>query len=140
MRIVWFIVLATSLAAAEGAWAVPAPLRARQLMEAGLVHEKLGQHGLALKDFGQAIATGALPHADLVRATFDQGVALDALGRTKEAIARYSAAIGLQSDFAPALNNRGNAFRRLGRIEQAKRDYFAALKSPGAAREFNYYG
>ena len=81
-----------------------------------------------------------LSKADRVRATFDRGVALDALERTGEAISEYSAALKLDAGFAPALNNRANAYRRLGKLADAKRDYMAALASANSSREYPYYG
>ena len=82
----------------------------------------------------------ALSAPDRVRAIFDRGVALDALGRTKNAIRDYSDAIRLDPHFAPALNNRANAYRRLGKLNEAKQDYLAALACSDVAREYPYYG
>jgi tetratricopeptide (TPR) repeat protein len=81
-----FVTLAIGTEASAG----PTSFRARQYMESGLARERLGQHQLALNDFTQALASKDLSVADRVRATFNQGVALDALGRTKEAVASYS--------------------------------------------------
>ena len=121
-------------------WAAPAAKQARLLMDLGVGHERVGQHQTALSEFTQALALKALSAPDRVRATFDRGVALDALGRTKEAIRDYSDAIRLDSHFAPALNNRANAYRRLGRLTEAKRDYLAALACNDVAREYPYFG
>jgi tetratricopeptide (TPR) repeat protein len=114
--------------------------QARQLMDSGVAHERLGQHQTALGEFTQALALKALSAPDRVRAIFDRGVALDALGRTKDAIRDYSDAARLDSHFAPALNNRANAYRRLGKLNEAKRDYLAALACSDVAREYPYYG
>ena len=114
--------------------------KARLLMNAGMVHERLGQNEEAAADFTQALFLKALSREDSVRAVYDRGVALDALGKVKGAIADYSLAIRLKPNFAPALNNRANAYRRLGRRAEAKRDYMAALASGEAAREYPYYG
>ena len=110
------------------------------LLNSGMAHERLGQHEEALADFGRALAAGGLSKADRVRTTFDRGVALDALERTAEAISEYSAALKLDARFAPALNNRANAYRRLGRLADAKNDYMAALASAQTSREYPYYG
>jgi len=110
------------------------------LLNSGMAHERLGQHEEALADFGRALAAGGLSKADRVRTTFDCGVAQDALNRTGEAISEYSAALKLDARFAPALNNRANAYRRLGRLADAKNDYMAALASAQTAREYPYYG
>jgi Flp pilus assembly protein TadD len=114
--------------------------KARLLMNSGIAHERLGQPADALADFTQALASKALSPPDRVRAIFDRGVALDALGRTKNAIRDYSDAIRLDPRFAPALSNRANAYRRLGRLAEAKRDYLAALAAGNTAREYPYYG
>jgi tetratricopeptide (TPR) repeat protein len=115
-------------------------LQARHLMEAGLDHERAGKHPEAAAAFSQALASKALSQPDRVRALFDRGVAFDAMGKTKQAITDYSAALRLDRAFAPALNNRANAYRRLGRLSEAKRDYLAALDCPGALREYPYFG
>jgi len=114
--------------------------KARLLMNAGVAHERLGRNEEAVADFTQALAMKTLSREDSVRAIYDRGVALDALGKTKGALADYAAAIRLKPNFAPALNNRANAYRRLGRLAEAKRDYLAALASGDAAREYSYYG
>jgi tetratricopeptide (TPR) repeat protein len=46
----------------------------------------------------------------------------------------------LDPSLAPALNNRADVFRRAGRLDAAQRDYAAALKCPGASKEYAYYG
>jgi len=115
-------------------------VQARRLMENGLDRERLGRHAEAVDEFTRALAGKALSRPDRVRAIFDRGVAYDAMGKTKAAIADYSAALRLDRAFAPALSNRANAYRRLGRLGEAKRDYLAALECPGALREYPYYG
>jgi tetratricopeptide (TPR) repeat protein len=115
-------------------------LQARRLMETGLDHERTGRHPEAAAAFTQALASKALSTPDRVRALFDRGVAFDAMGKTRQAIADYAAALRLDRAFAPALNNRANALRRLGRLNEAKRDYLAALDCPGALREYPYFG
>jgi tetratricopeptide (TPR) repeat protein len=115
-------------------------LQARRLMETGLDHERTGRHPEAAAAFTQALAGKALSTPDRVRALFDRGVAFDAMGKTGQALADYAAALRLDHGFAPALNNRANALRRLGRLSEAKRDYLAALDCPGALREYPYFG
>ncbi len=125
------------------AWAATDGMAAGQgrlLMDSGVAHERLGEHAAAIVDFTQALAQRSLTSPDRVRAIFDRGVAFDALGRTQDALADYSAAIRLQPDFAPALNNRANVYRRQGKLALAKRDYLVALTSRNAAREYPYFG
>ena len=138
-----FLALLIAAAALAGARAEPgawAAAKARLLMNSGIAHERLGQQEDARADFTAALRLKALSPPDRVRAIFDRGVALDALGRTKEAIGDYSEAIRLDPRFAPALNNRANAYRRLGRLAEAKRDYLAALATGNSAREYPNYG
>ncbi|HEY0282761.1 MAG TPA: tetratricopeptide repeat protein [Rhizomicrobium sp.] len=146
MRFSRMAVLAAAIAAAAFAVARAEPgggaaaAKARQLMNSGIAHERLGRHEEALADFTAALKLKALSPPDRVRAVFDRGVALDVLGRTKDAIRDYSEAIRLDGRFAPALSNRANAYRRLDRLAEAKRDYLAALSADNNAREYPYYG
>ena len=114
--------------------------KARSLMNSGVAHERLGQYDDARADFTAALKSNVLSPPDRVRAIFDRGVALDVLGRTKDAVRDYSEAIRLDSRFAPALSNRANVYRRLGRLAEAKRDYLAALAAGNGAREYPCYG
>jgi tetratricopeptide (TPR) repeat protein len=82
----------------------------------------------------------ALPATDQANALFDRGVLLDALGRTDDAIADYSAAISLSPHFAMALDNRGDAYRRQAMLPQALADYRAALTSGNGRTQYAYYG
>jgi tetratricopeptide (TPR) repeat protein len=135
-----FAIGAAALAGARADPGVGAAARARLLMNSGIAHERLGQQEEARADFAAALKLKVLSLPDRVRAIFDRGVALDALGRTKEAIGDYSEAIRLDPRFAPALSNRANAYRRLGRSTEAKRDYLTALAASNTAREYPYYG
>jgi Tfp pilus assembly protein PilF len=114
--------------------------RARVLLDRGLAHEMLGEHDAALLDFTEAINARALAGADLVRAFYDRGVALDELGQTEDAIGDYSAAIRLEPRHAAALNNRANAYRRIGRLAEAGADYKASLAAGNPHPEYPNYG
>ena len=144
MHLIRMTCVAIAALALAGAGSEPggggATARARLLMNSGIAHARLGQQLDALADFTAALTLKALSPPDRVRATFDCGVALDALGRTTQAIADYSEAVSLDPHFAPALSNRANAYRRLGQLREAKRDYLAALATGNAAREYPYYG
>jgi tetratricopeptide (TPR) repeat protein len=109
-------------------------------MEQGLAQMRAGAARDAAASFSAAISSKTLPRADLVRAIYDRGVAYDSMGQTAAAIADYSAALKLDQKFAPALNNRANAFRRTNRLAEARRDYLAALKCPDASREYPSFG
>jgi len=117
-----------------------AALRSRQLMTNAVSHQNTGRNQLAIEELSQVVAWKALSPADLARALYDRGVAYDSLGDTRAAIGDYSAALVLDKRFAAAFNNRANAYRRLGRATEAKRDYLAALACPGGAREYAHYG
>jgi tetratricopeptide (TPR) repeat protein len=106
----------------------------------GLAQERAGRYDEAVDSFSKALAADDMLPADRVRAAYDRGVARDALGRTPEALLDYTEALRLDAKFAPALNNRANAYRRLGKPDEAKRDYWAALAIPGQGHEYSYYG
>jgi tetratricopeptide (TPR) repeat protein len=118
-----------------------APLdRAHVLLNRALAREQQGSRRDAFADFNAAIGADVLAPQELSQAYFDRGVTLDELGRTDEAIADYSAALKIASAFAPALNNRANAERRLGRLPEAKADYEASLAADNPQKEYPYYG
>jgi tetratricopeptide (TPR) repeat protein len=139
-RVLHAVIYAAIVFTAATAGPADKAAHARVLMQRGVAHEQAGQNRQAVTELSQALATKALSRADTVRAYFDRGVAYDSLRMGREAISDYSSAIRLDPAFSPALNNRANAYRRLGQVEQAKRDYFAALKCPGVLREYPFYG
>jgi tetratricopeptide (TPR) repeat protein len=112
----------------------------RDWMQAGMAQQSAGRYEEAVESFSKALAAKDMQPADRVRAVYDRGVASDSMGKTADAIADYSEAIRLDTKFAPALNNRANAYRRLAKSDEAKRDYWAALAIPGAGHEYSYYG
>ena len=115
--------------------------RARVLVERGLAHEMLGEHDAAMVDLTEAINARALPGPEQARAFYDRGVTLDELTRrTDDAAGDYSAAIGLEPKFAAALNNRGNAYRRLNRLAEARADYQASIAAGNAHKEYPDFG
>jgi tetratricopeptide (TPR) repeat protein len=112
----------------------------RSLVARGRVSEKLGQNEDAMADYTLAIESHALPPDEQARALFDRGLLLDGLSRLDEALADYSASLALAPNFAAALNNRGNVYRRLGRSAEARRDYLAALQVGNPQSQYSYYG
>lgn len=114
-------------------------LGAGDAVRIGLDRMRAGDFDGAADSFAQA-ADDAPSLAARAQALYNRAVALDALGRTQEAIENYSIALRLDARLAPALNNRANAYRRLGRVGEARRDYRAALAIAGARREYAYYG
>lgn len=124
-----------------GAHAPPdAILRNQQLLASAVLHLGQGRNRLAIEELSQVVVSKALSRPDQVRALYDRGVAYDSIGDTRAALNDYGAALKLDPRFAPALNNRANAYRRMGRLAEARRDYLAALAAPGAAREYAYFG
>jgi tetratricopeptide (TPR) repeat protein len=57
-----------------------------------------------------------------------QGLALEGLKRYDQAIASYNEAIKLKPDFFVPLNNRGEVYTRLGKLDNAIADFEAAIK------------
>jgi len=112
----------------------------RSLMARGRVSERLGQNEDALADYTLAIESHALPTDEQARALFDRGLLQDGMSRLDEALADYSASLLLSPQFAAALNNRGNVYRRLGRTSDARRDYLAALEAGNPQSQYSYFG
>lgn len=77
----------------------------------------------------------ALPHFEAVTrlqqdsaaAWYNEGVALEALGRTVDAAARYAEAIRLNPAHSGAHNNLGNLWLRDGRVDLARASYEKAV-------------
>jgi len=78
-------------------------------------------------DFTQGLSIAALPPQERARALFALGVTLDSLGRLEDAVSDYSTVLRLASGATYVLNNRANVRRRQGRLDEAGRDYLAAL-------------
>ncbi len=137
------LMLAASLAHAQSVGVIGARSngdQARALMARGLEQVAQGARSEALVDFTAALSLHAFSGMDLARALFDRGVTLDGMGRLNNAIGDYSAAINLAPNFPAALNNRANAWRRLGRLDEARRDYLASLAAGNPTPEYSYYG
>lgn len=120
---------------------VSASQRGSLLLYSGLARELLGESDAALEDFTHAIDTNALPPDEREQTFLQRGFLRDALGRLSEAIADYSTVIKLKGpSSATALNNRANIYRRQNRLEDAERDYLAALSAGGGKAQYVYYG
>ncbi len=118
-----------------------ASARARLLLYRGLARELLGNHGAAMQDFTRALDTNALPVDERGQALLQRGFLQEGLGRLNEAVGDYTAAIALKGySAATALNNRANIYRRQNKLEQAQRDYLAALSADGGQPQYSYYG
>ena len=114
--------------------------KSRALVALAEERERAGAHNDALLDYTNAINLGALPREEKSRALFARGLVLDQTGKLEAAAGDYSAALALAPGFAPALNNRANVWRRMGRLNDAKRDYLASLAAGNPDMEYSYYG
>ncbi len=114
--------------------------RARLLLARGLARQALGANDGALADFTLALSVAALPPQERARALFARGVSLDSLGRLDAAAGDYSAVLRLVPGAPYALNNRANVRRRQGRLEEARRDYLAALNGANPNPQYPYFG
>jgi len=138
-------ILIAGLAAAWLCGAAPALSQsgadtARLLADKAHAEQDKGMQEQALLDLNQAIDLKALPAAEQARLIFDRGLILDAQGWLEQAAGDYSAAIKLAPRFAPAFNNRANVYRRLNRLDDARRDYLASLTMGNAQPEYSWYG
>ncbi len=109
-------------------------------MAIGHVSEAKGQKLDALADYTLAIESHALARDEQARALFDRGLLLDGMNRLDEAVTDYSATLSLAPDFTAALNNRANAYRRLGRLADARQDYLASLAAGNPQSQYSYFG
>ena len=114
--------------------------RARLLLDRGLGHNLEGDTDGALADLTAAINAHSLPNPEQARAYLERGLVLDGMNRLDDALGDYGAALRLNPNSAPALNNRANVYRRQSRIEDARRDYLASLAAGNPAPEYPYYG
>ena len=114
--------------------------RSRLLIVRGLAHQALGANDDALVDFTQGLSVAALPPQERARALFARGVTLDSLGRLEDAAGDYSAVLRLAPEATYALNNRANVRRRQGQLDEAKRDYLAALTASNPNPQYPYFG
>ena len=114
--------------------------RVRLLADRGFAHNLEGERDNALADFTQAIDIKSLPNPEQARLYLERGLILDAMNKFDDAIGDYGAALRLNPDSAPALNNRANVFRRQNRFEEARRDYLASLAANNPAPEYPFYG
>jgi tetratricopeptide (TPR) repeat protein len=114
--------------------------RARLLLARGLARQALGANDEALADFTLALSVTSLPPQERARALFARGVSLDSLGRLDAAVGDYSGVLRLVPGAPYALNNRANVRRRQGRLEEARRDYLAALRGSNPNPQYPYFG
>ena len=115
--------------------------RGRLLLDRGLAHELDGASDVALIDFTAALQTRVLPADERAQALLQRGFLLDGLGKLDDAAKDYGAVIGLKTGVtATALNNRANIYRRQNRLDEARRDYLAALQAGSEHAQYPWYG
>ena len=74
------------------------------------------------------IESGRFIGENLAVAFTNRGLAFKKKGRVDKAIADFSEAIRLKSDFVFAFNNRGNSFYHKGQLDRAIKDYDKAIR------------
>jgi tetratricopeptide (TPR) repeat protein len=113
---------------------------AAALVTRALAREQLGRPVEAVADFTRAIDLKVLSPAEMARGYFSRGVTYDGMGETADAISDYTSALKLVPQFPAALNNRGNAYRRMNQLDAAQADYNASLAAGNSSPEYPYYG
>lgn len=132
---------AVTVASSGLAEAGASPLtRGRLLIVRGLARQALGSNDDALADFTQGLSLPGLPPEERAKALFARGVTLDSLGRLDDAAGDYSAVLRLLPGATYALNNRANVRRRQGRLQEAQRDYQAALTAANPNPQYPWFG
>jgi len=114
--------------------------RARLLVVRGMARQALGINDEAMADLTHALSIPVLTPQERAKALFARGVSLDSLDRLDDAFGDYSAVLKLVPAATYALNNRANVRRRQGRLDEARRDYMAALKGTNPNAQYPYFG
>ena len=102
-----------------------APDSSRLLLLRGRCYYQLNKYGLAETDFSKAVEL----EPDLVSAWIDLGLSRMAQDRFKEAVDVFTTGLTRSPEHIHLLLLRSRAYRRLGDIEDAERDFQDAMKS-----------
>jgi tetratricopeptide (TPR) repeat protein len=89
----------------------------------GMAYAGAGQHERALEAFEKAIQAKADPEH-----YFRKGNSLAPLGRMKEAIEAYNAALKINPNYTDAINNTGNAYASMGKFPEALAAFDKAIQ------------
>jgi tetratricopeptide (TPR) repeat protein len=98
------------------------PRNAAAYFQRGLAQSNLGRYDLALADYDRAVEFD--PSAETLN---NRGRVHYERGQFAQALADYDRALAIDGKFVVALGNRGWALLRLGRRDEAERDFRAAL-------------
>jgi tetratricopeptide (TPR) repeat protein len=90
----------------------------------GILYHQQGENWQALEYIKRSLKE--LPNRPQFH--YHLGLVLEVLGRDHEALAAFNAALGLESRFPEALNNRCGVYRRLGALEEAEADARQAIE------------
>jgi tetratricopeptide (TPR) repeat protein len=94
------------------------------LSNLGNVNEEIGEHDLAIENYGRAIELNPV----YFPAYYSRAGAYYAKGDYDHAIIDYGRAIGLKPNYAEAFNNRAIAYLAKGAVDKAIADFDAAIR------------
>ncbi len=106
-------------------------------MYKGEAHMYLGQQPEAFESFTRVIQA----EPKNMYAYYNRGIVLSNLNKYKEAVNDFDVALAIDSTYAPAMNNRGNAKYLLGDLEGACKDWKKSMRKGNVASEkaYNHY-
>lgn len=130
------------MAGLTAAVAVTAPAHARQADGSLTDQAAAAMHGgnseTAVQQFTAALNEASLTNDRRASLLNDRAVAYMRLGRTKNALDDFNAAVKLLPEYAAIYNNRGNLLLSLGLTKEAIKDFDRALLlAPGYAAAYN---
>jgi len=106
-------------------------------MYKGEAHMYLGQQPEAFESFTRVIQS----EPKNMYAYYNRGIVLSNLNKYKESVNDFDVALAIDSTYAPAMNNRGNAKYLLGDLEGACKDWKKSMRKGNVASEkaYNHY-
>ncbi len=105
------------------------PYDAQAYHEQGIALARSGYHGLALRNYTQAIEL-VPPDTNpyhLMNIYYNRAVSYDALGNYAKALADFDSALAYISDYSYVYNQRGLTYANMGQHDLAIRDYNRAI-------------
>ena len=119
---------------------LPAERAAFALFYRAAAHQRLRQYIRAIQDYSQAITLNAMSRPVLAMSHYNRGLSFEASGKSSAALNDFSRAITLNDRFAQAYNARADIMRKLGRHQDAIRDYQASLRYQHPQPYLSLYG